>query len=395
MPILRQAGAALLLSLRMGLANPRHMALAATGFLIASGTLLGLLTIPEGIARLAARTGLPDIAVVTVGTSPNEAIGGMRNAEQITLIGNLPGVARQADGSALVVPQLVVNTNMLRRDGVRTNIVLRGISPVFWEVLGHAVKTRGQPFGPGMSELMAGAGAARSFVRLDTGAQVLIRRTPWRITGEFDTGGSLWDSELWMDIGSLQDAWNARGRVSTVWVKLDSPESFEQFARALSQDPSLRGLEAIRQPDYYRFQIGFVYRYTSIAAWGVALLLGLVAVLAIANASSMALKARRREFAVLRALGFHDMALTLALFVEVALIATLCAVVVVSLGWLVLDGYGVSSATLSQAVRLQLRVGAAVAGWTIAYAIGLGLLASAWPIRRLLREPLAKSVVGL
>lgn len=393
MRVLREIRGALAQGLLSTLARPRNALLTVAGFLIAAATLLGLLTIPSGLVRLAGHTGRADVAVVLTSHNMNEATGGMNDAEMIGLIGNLPGVARDADGHALVAPQFVVSTKLRRVNGIKSDVTIRGISPVFWQVVGDSVRlTEGRLFKPGVHELIAGAGAARQFVALDTGDQTLIRKTPWRVTGQFSAGGSLWDSELWTDIGSLQSAWNAPGRYTTLWVRLTSPAAFKDFSAALAANPSLKGLNAQRQTNYYQWQVGFIYRYTLIAAWGISILLGIAAILAIANALNMALIARRRETAVLRALGFRQGSLSAAMLIEVIVTALACACIAIFVGWLVLNGRSVTSATFFQSIDFSLHVGPAVALQTIAWTVALGILAALWPITRAVRAPLTKAL---
>lgn len=389
---LREVRGALTQALLATVARPRHALLSGAGFLISSATLLGLLTIPAGLSGLAAHTGRDDIAVVMTGNQPSEAVGGMNDAEKITLVGNLPGVAHATDGSALVAPQLVVNIKLRRRDGTPADVILRGVSPLFWQVVGDDAQIiHGRSFNAGLRELITGVGAGQDFVALDTGAQVLIRKRPWRVSGVFNARGGLWESELWTDLGSLQSAWNAPGRVSTLWVKLTSPAAFGTFEAALSSNPSLKGLFAVSQRDYYRFQVGFIYRYTQIATWGISILLGVAALLAIANALHMALGARRRETALLRALGFRKLPLAMAMLIEVIVIGLVCVGIVILAGWLLLDGRSIASATFFQSIQFPLRVSAGVMWWTVLYTVVLGVLAALWPIASALREPLARS----
>jgi putative ABC transport system permease protein len=212
------------------------------------------------------------------------------------------------------------------------------------------------------------------------------------VTGEFSAGGSLWESELWTDIGSLQAGWNAPNVVSSLWVKLTSPAAFGKFKAALRANESLKGLHVQRQRDYYRWQVGFIYRYARIAAWGISILLGVAAMLAIANALNMALTARRHETAVLRAVGFRQINLALAMLIEVIVMGAACAGIVILVGWLVLNGRNVSSATFFQSISFSLHVGLGVALSTIAYTVALGVLAALWPITRAVRAPLTKTL---
>lgn len=375
------------------LARPRNGLLTAAGFLIASATLLGLLTIPAGLNRLAGRTGRNDIAVVLTSHDMSEATGGMNIAERITMIGNLPGVAHDAAGHALIAPQFVVSTKLRRFDGFRADVMIRGVAPVFWQVVGDSAKlVKGRKFSRGVHELIAGSSAVRDFVALDDGANVVIRKQPWRVTGQFSAGSSLWGSELWTDIDSLQSAWNAPGQVTTLWVRLTSPEAFNKFKSAMAGNVALRDLPVQRQTDYYRWQIGFIYRYAHIAAWGISVLLGIAAILAINNALHMALTARQRETAVLRSLGFRQLPLALGMFVEVIVIGLACAIIVIAMGWLVLDGRHVSSATFFQSIDFPLFIGPSVMLSTITYTIVLGALSAIWPIAHAVRAPLTKAL---
>src|SRR5690625_7735047 len=117
MSFVRELLAALALSFRTSLAQPRHLLLTVAGFLIAAATLLGLLTIPAGMAQLAAHTGLPDVAVVIAAGAD---AGGMDSAEQRALNGNRPGVAHNSAGDALVAPQFLVTTRHRRPEGAET-----------------------------------------------------------------------------------------------------------------------------------------------------------------------------------------------------------------------------------------------------------------------------------
>jgi putative ABC transport system permease protein len=288
----------------------------------------------------------------------------------------------------------VVNVKLRRFDGTRSDVMVRGVSPVFWQVVGDNMHlAHGRIFKPGLRELITGAGAAGHFVTLDTGGHVLIRKTPWHVVGQFTAGGSLWESELWTDIGSLRSAWNAPGDTETsLWVKLTSPAAYNAFAAALRTNASLKGLHVERQRDYYRFQVGFIYRYTRIAAWGISILLGIAVVLTIANALYMALTARRRETALLRAVGFKQIYLALAMLIEVIVIGAVCACFVILIGWLALNGRSISSATFFQSIDFSLSVSPPVAFWTILYTVLLGIVAALLPIARAVRAPLTRAL---
>lgn len=392
MRILRETASSLATGLATALARPRHTLLIAFGFAIAGITLAVLLTLPAGLQRLAGNTGSPDVAVVLSGNSFNES-GGVFKPELAALVGSLPGVAHGREGEPLVAPQFVANARLRRIDGTTATVLVRGVTPVFWDVLGHAVAMRsGRRFAEGKDELIAGVAAARGFVALDTGATTSINRNPWHVSGEFTAGGGFWESELWTDMAALQAAYHAQGAVTCLWVKLTSPAAFKTFQQALHDDPQTQGLHATLQRDYYAQQTSFLEYLILAAAEVIAVALGLGAILAIVNALGMALTARRRELAIQRAVGFRRAALALALLVEVLVIGAVCAAIAVLVAWFAVNGHEVGSSTGGSAIEFRMHVGSGVIGWTFAYVLMLGVLSALWPIARAVRAPLTRTL---
>jgi putative ABC transport system permease protein len=392
MGILREIASSVATGLATALARPRHTLLIAFGFVIASITLAVLLTLPAGLKRLAGNTGSPDIAVVLAGNSFDES-GGVFKPELAALVGSLPGVAHDAQGQPLVAPQFVANAHLRRVDGTTETVLVRGVTPVFREMLGNATSMQsGRRFIAGKDELIAGVAAARGFVALDTGSTLSIHDTPWHVTGEFAAGGGFWESELWTDMAALQSAYHAQGAVTCLWVKLTSPAAFGAFRQALRDNPQTQGLHAMLQRDYYTRQTSFLKYLILAAAEVIAVALGLGAILAIVNALGLALAARRRELAIQRAIGFRRAALALALLIEVLAIGAACAAFAVLVAWLAVNGHEVGSSTGGSAIEFRMRVGSSVIGWTFVYVLMLGVLSAPWPIARAVRAPLTKTL---
>lgn len=393
MRLLRQIATSLATGLNTALTRPRHTLLIAFGFVVAGITLAVLLTLPAGLKRLAGNTGLPDVAIVLSGnTFTNESSGSFK-PELAGLIGSLPGVAHDRLNQPLIAPQFVVDTRLRRTDGTTATVLVRGVTPAFWDVVGHAISIQsGRHFATGKDELIAGVAVARGFVALDTGSTISIHDTPWHVSGEFTAKGGFWESELWTDMAALQSAYHAQGAVSCLWVKLTSPAAFKTFQQALHEDPQTQNLHAVMQRDYYSGQTEFLNYLITAAAKGVAMALGLGAILAIVNALGMALAARKRELAIQRAIGFHRGALAMALLVEVLVIGAVCAAIAILVAWFAVNGHEVGSSASGSAIQFRMRVDNSVIGWTFAYVLILGVLSALWPITRAVGAPLTKAL---
>jgi ABC-type antimicrobial peptide transport system permease subunit len=177
-----------------------------------------------------------------------------------------------------------------------------------------------------------------------------------------------------------------------LWVKLTSPAAFNAFKQALHDNPQTQGLQVVRQQDYYADQTKFLKSLITVAAEGVAVALGLGAILAIVNALGMALAARKRELAIQRAVGFRRGGLAAALLVEVVVIGAVCAVIALLVAWFVVNCHEVGSSTGGSAIQFQMHVSTSVVGWTFVYVLILGVLSAIWPIVRAVRAPLTRTL---
>lgn len=383
-------------ALRLGLygyiVRPRHLALIASGFVVACATVMVVLTIPAGIAQLAANTGRADVAVVLSTTAMDEVSGSIP-INKVKLLEMLPGVAHASDGSALVAPQSVVQLKLQRRDGDKGTLLLRGITPVFWQVVGKRVHMlSGRRFKAGLFEIIVGQQAARQYLYLKPGQQFTHRFDTWTTTGIFSAGNSLWSNEAWTDLAAVQGAYNSAGSASTVWVRLTSPQAFGVFKQALTSNPRLSGLQVLHQKAFYASRVAFVHMFVNAAALIIAIVLGLMASLAINNAIALALAARRHELAVLRALGYRQLPLLAALVSEILLVAIVCMLLVAAGTALWLPSQSVASSTGTQSIQFTLAITPRVMALTLGYALVLGTISVLAPAWRTLSMPLAKTL---
>ncbi len=380
---LRQALAALTAGLAAAVIRPRHVLLALVGFFIATAVLIALLAIPRSIGRAAVATGASDVILLMPRLSgpAGPALAGRDAA----LAADLPGVAR-------AVPELIVTRKLRRNDGTETQVLVRGVTPGSFVLARPRLRLlAGRRFKPGTNEVIVGREAARAFPQLRLGAQIRFSKNIWRVVGIFGAGGSLWESEIWTPLDTLQSAINAPGRISVVQVKLAAPGDFARFQRAVKSAPRLH-VRLQRERAYYRQQIGFLVYFARLGAWGVALLLGLAALAAIANAVALGLLARAGELAVLRMLGFSRTSLALALIGEVLLTGLVGAGLAALVAWQLVGGTSIVTTTGEHAVVLRLSVGPALVGTAIAYALLIGLASALVPCLRAVSGRLATAL---
>jgi putative ABC transport system permease protein len=142
----------------------------------------------------------------------------------------------------------------------------------------------------------------------------------WKVVGIFSTGGTVEDSEIWADVKVLQPAYRRGNSFQSVRVLLDSVEAFTPFKDALTTDPRL-SVDIVRESEYYAKQSRVMISIIRGLGYAIALLMGIGAVFGALNTMYMAVAARTREIATLRALGFGASPVVVSVMAESLLLA--------------------------------------------------------------------------
>src|SRR3981189_521271 len=109
-------------------------------------------------------------------------------------------------------------------------------------------------FEPGLSEMVVGKNASKTYAGLTLDNIVKYDGGRWKIVGVFDAGGSSFDSEVWCDAKILNEVLKRPNNVfQSATVHLTSPDAFNQFKDAVTKDPQLN-LDVIPEVDYYAKQ---------------------------------------------------------------------------------------------------------------------------------------------
>jgi len=267
------------------------------------GVFVAMLSMAKGFKTTLVSSGSPRNAIVLRGGATSEMESAI-NLDQVHIIEDEPGVARDASGP-LVSPEVVVIANFpLKATGTDANVQVRGVSPKALEVRDSAKMVSGRFFQPGLNELVVGRNVPGTYSGFELGSKVRFGGGEWTVVGVFDAGGSAFDSEIWCDSTVLDDVYKRPPNVfQSVTARLTKPEAFTGFKDALTSDPRVT-LQASRELDYYEKQSQAITRLIQVLGTMVALVMGVGAVLGALNTMYSAVAERSREIATMRALGF-------------------------------------------------------------------------------------------
>ena len=353
---------------------------------------VAVLSIAEGFTAALRDAAAPERVIVMRSGSDSEMTSGL-SADQTTIIADTPGVGRGPDGP-LASPELFVIVDVPKRTtGTDANVPLRGVTLRVFEVKNEVRIVEGRRFTPGTNEIIVGRAAHGQFAGLDVGTQARWGQNRWTVVGIFEANGSVAESEIWCDARVLQPAYRRGNSYQSVYVRLETPESFDRFKAALTTDPRLN-VSARREADYYAEQSRVLRRMITSIGYMIALLMGVGAVFGALNTMYNAVASRTREIATLRALGFGRFAVLTSVVSESVFLSLIGGALGGALAWIAFDGY--RTATMNWQTFSQVAFAFAVTPDLllrgIVYAAVMGLVGGFFPAVRAARLPIVNAL---
>ncbi|HEY1139190.1 MAG TPA: ABC transporter permease [Lysobacter sp.] len=355
--------------------------------------LVAMLAMAEGYRATLQASGGEDSAIVLRGASAAEVMSTLDH-ESINVIGQAPGIARDAQNRPLVSPELVVAANLPIRGGKPNedgSVQLRGIGDAAWAVRPGVKVIAGRKFASGRRELMAGTGAQRQFVGLEPGKQIKLGAQTWDVVGVFHSGDAM-DSELWADADVVATTYRRGSSRTSVTAKLIDAKAFKGFKSAVEADPRL-DVDANTTLAYFSKQSEGMTKVIRIIGIVVGAIMAIGAVFGALNTMFATVATRAREIATLRAIGFRGVPVVVAVMLETMLLALLGGVIGGLVAWLIFNGF--TASTIAGGVgqlTFQFDVSPAVLWTGIKWALAIGFIGGLFPALRAARLPVTEAL---
>lgn len=352
---------------------------------VACSLLLGLIS---SLKRTIVSTGDPMTIVVLRKGSGNDG------SSQVGLdayrdVRFFDGIARNAKDQPLVSPELVVQPFGYTVEGGRENVLLRGVEQIALEVHSEVRITAGRMFTPSSGEAVVGKGATGRYRGAKLGEEMEIGHRRWKVVGILESGGSTYESEIWVDARELGADAKRIFPYSGMRIRAATPAAIEPLIRRINDDPR-HALEGQRETEYYAKQAESANTLYLLVI-GIAVLAGIGACFGAANTMYAAVQARTAEIGTLRALGFSRGTILRAFQVEAIALAIVGFVVGAALSLTLaralaffLGGVAFGSASFSTNV-VALRIGASDLGMCLALSLLIGFVGGLGPAWRAAR----------
>jgi putative ABC transport system permease protein len=344
------------------------------------GVLVALLSMGEGLQKTLKTSGDTETAIVLRDGASAEIGSGLSRADA-TVIGEAPGIQKDASGKPVLSAEVVVITALPKLGaGTEANVEVRGIGPQAWTLRPNFKVVEGRAFKPGLRELIVGQGARAQFGGLSLGATLNLNNQMWNVVGFFESGDAH-ESELIGDSETIMTTYRRNGYQS-VTVRLTSPSAFDGFKAAIESDRRIKA-DAKTTLDYYTSQSEVLSRVIRVLGIVIASIMAVGAVFGALNTMYAAVATRAREIATLRAIGFRSPPVIVSVMLETMLLALLGGLIGAGIAWLIFDQYTVSTlgANFSQVV-FKFNVSPELLGMGVKWALAIGFIGGLLPALR-------------
>jgi putative ABC transport system permease protein len=361
----------------------------ALGIALTVATAIFILALLAGLRDAFKSSGDPlNVLALRKGSNSELAAGGV-DRDAMTVIRDLPGIARNPNGDPMVSGEVILVIVLPRLDGTGdTNVTVRFLTPQGIQMRPEMKLATGRWFTPGQREIVVSKSVHQRFGQSNLGDSIWIGKGPWKVVGIFDSGGSAHESEVWADINQLSSDFD-RTNYSSVLIRATDPVAADALKHQVTDDRRLQ-LNGMLEPDYYAQQTstGGPIKFVGFM---VAVIMAVGSCFAAMNTMYAAVAYRSREIATLRVIGFSRPSILTSFVFESVLLSVLGAAVGISL-MLPFNGLTTGTSnpvTFSEAI-FSLRMTAPVVGSAVLFAVVMGLfggIAPAWHAAR--REILA------
>ncbi|HEV8336658.1 MAG TPA: ABC transporter permease [Candidatus Polarisedimenticolia bacterium] len=345
-----------------------------------------VLSLAEGV-RKTLTTNVSPLNVVVMRVGAQSDVQSFIENERFAVIQGLPGIARDAQGQPLVSPEVVPLINVPRKDGKKTNVVVRGVLPAAFGLRPMRI-VEGRMFREGTSEAIVSRRTQQRFAGMEIGDTVKAGSEKWTIVGVFDANGSPQDSEIWGDLHDVQSQSKRTGGYSIVRVRTPDRAARDRFIAAVKGDQQVK-LDAKPEDVYYAEQMGTA-KPLQFLAYFVGILMAVGASFGAMNTMYAQVSARTREVATLRALGFRRWSILASFILESVLIALIggavgAALAVGIVNTVLSDPTGTNNFNTFAEILFNFRLTPELIAGGMVFSLAIGLFGGFFPAARAAR----------
>jgi putative ABC transport system permease protein len=287
------------------------------------------------LKRTLISSGSPDNLIVMRKGATNDGSSQL-SLEAYQAIRFFEGIAKDPAGDPMISPELVVQPFFHTNGGTRENVLVRGVEAQALAVHSEVKVLDGRMFTPSSGEAVVGRIVSERYQGAKLGDQLRFGNRDWKVVGVLDSGGSSFESEVWVDARELANNAKRPLPYSGFRIRVADGADSGALARRIADDQRW-ALEATPEIEYYQ-NLSKTANTLYIIVAGLAVLAGIGAMFGATNTMYAAVQARTSEIGTLRALGFSRGSILFAFLAESLMTALFAFAIGAVLAWLLAMG---------------------------------------------------------
>jgi len=293
-------------------------ALTIVGIAMVVAVYFVMASVAETMVQSFRSTGAPDELVVVQAGAMTVDFSNIDRAS-LTFLQTRNNIG-DAEGQPLVSPELDLGSYALI--GGRTQkISVRGVKSEAAHVYQQVRLIEGSWPAPGYRGTIGSTLAAKHGIGI--GDTLSFEGQDWQVAGILDSDGRVYDQEIWVDLDDLAATSN-RTTYSSYTIRASDLSTAESLAEEINNNRSFP-LSAVGASTFYQRTGGMATFMASIGEF-IALIVAIGAVFGGMNTMYAAVAGRRREIAVLRAIGFKRRAILGSILTESVMLSLVAGV---------------------------------------------------------------------
>jgi len=363
-----------------------------------AAVMLGVLALSSGMVKTMERTGLDNTLLVMRSGAVSELQSVMFPME-VKLLSNNAQVLQDKNGRAIVSAEMFVNAEykkVQKGNSSATEIEtvegeslsLRGISQNTYLFRPHFKLVSGEKFATGLRQLIVGQAIARRMPELVVGKTIMLGGSQWLISGIFSDNNSVFESELWADIGTVQSDYRRGSSVQSVRLALKNNTDIAQLEQEWQEDPRLN-VRLILEKVFFAEQAQNLTRLIRWIGLPIAIIMALGAIVAALNTMYAAIASRSKEIATHKAIGFTPFAISISIISEALLLAVVGGLLGILPLYIVFDGWTAATQNANSLSQMMFNfdISPLLMSQAMLLSIVIGLLGGILPAIKAMRMP--------
>lgn len=314
-----------------------------------AAVILSVFAMTEGMIKTLQRTGL-DNTIIVMRSGANSELQSVMFPSEVNILANHQKINKNQHGEPQVSAEMFVNAEVSypssqidsQQKKQVASLALRGISLGTKAFRPNFRLVSGAFFSTGVRELIIGQAIARRMPELTVGKTIILGGAQWKISGIFSDGNSVFESELWADIGMVQSDYRRGNTVQSIRLSLTDINDLAELVAQWQQDPRLN-IRVLTEKAFFHDQASSLTRLIRWLGFPIAIVMGFGSMIAALNTMYAAIASRSKEIATHKAIGFSPFAISISIVCEALLIAFVGGLLGVLPLYLFFDGWAAAT----------------------------------------------------